>query len=71
MCPRGRRTVEPDDSLAADLGYDSLALVELSLELESRFGFEAMDDGETFDIVTVRDVEELVEKLSLGAADPG
>jgi acyl carrier protein len=63
VCPLGQRTVGSSDSLVTDLGYDSLALMELSLQLESKFSFQAVGDGETFDVVTVRDVEDLVETM--------
>ncbi len=40
----GRRQLQPKETLGADLGLDSLTRVELSLWLESEFGFIVGDD---------------------------
>lgn len=53
--------------LAADLGLDSLDLVELMLNLEERFGIE-IPDNEMEGVTSVTDVVDLVvSKLSVGA----
>jgi acyl carrier protein len=68
MCPLGKRTAQSSDRLAEDLGYDSLAVIELSLQIESRFGLTAMAQDDATDIVTVGDVEDLVERMAAAAA---
>ncbi|MFE0625724.1 acyl carrier protein [Streptomyces sp. NPDC058864] len=60
MSPSGKRDVAPSDLLVEDLGYDSLAVIELSLQIESAFGLSSMSQGTVPDITTVQDVEELV-----------
>lgn len=63
LCPLGEREAQSDDEIIADLGYDSMAMVELSLVLESEFNLEPMDDDQAVDLVTVGDVEELVVQM--------
>lgn len=63
LCPLGEREVKSDDEIIADLGYDSVAMVELSLVLESEFNLEPMEDGPAVDLVTVGDVEKLVAQM--------
>ncbi|HEX8345804.1 MAG TPA: acyl carrier protein [Actinoplanes sp.] len=41
--PPGARTADPDSTFA-DLGLDSLAFLQLQLELQARYGFELPDD---------------------------
>ena len=53
------------DTTFADLGFDSLAIVELSLVLDSEFG-TALEDGELDDTMTTTDAAELI--LVKGAA---
>ncbi|MFE2541198.1 acyl carrier protein [Actinacidiphila glaucinigra] len=60
MSPSGKRDVAPADLLVEDLGYDSLAVIELSLQIESAFGLSSMSQGTVPDITTVQDVEDLV-----------
>ena len=68
MCPLGARPADSADRLTDDLGYDSLAMIELSLQIESRFGLTAMDADDGTDIVTVGDVEDLVERMAATSA---
>ena len=68
MCPLGRREVEPDDRIMDDLGYDSLAIVELAVVLESEFALEPIEDEQAIDLVTVSDVEARVRQLSSARA---
>ncbi|WP_043661161.1 phosphopantetheine-binding protein [Nocardia thailandica] len=59
------RDVEVDSGtrLIEDLGYHSLALLELAIELETQFELPGMDAGSTRGIVTVADVTALVAGL--------
>lgn len=52
--------VVPSASLADDLDIDSLAAVELALELENEFGIE-IEDEELAKLKTVQDVMDLIE----------
>jgi acyl carrier protein len=49
----------------ADLGFDSIAIVELALVLDNEFGI-ALEDGELADTMTTTDAAELI--LVKGAA---
>lgn len=62
LSPLGPQTAESEARLAEDLGYDSLALIELSLRLESEFGFGGAGSVDTADISTVGDIEDLVSR---------
>ncbi len=53
--------VVPSASLSEDLEIDSLAAVELSLELETEFDIRIEDD-ELANLKTVQDIIDLVEK---------
>lgn len=48
----GKQSLAPEETLAGDLGLDSLARVELALWVEQEFGFPAGEDS----MVTVNDV---------------
>lgn len=63
MCPLGPRDTGPDDRIMEDLGYDSMAVVELALVLEAEFELEPIDEEQAIDLVTVRDVADLVEHM--------
>jgi acyl carrier protein len=60
MSPLGSRTAESTDRLIEDLGYDSLAVIELSLQLESQFSLAPMAQADAADITTVGDIEDFV-----------
>ncbi|GAA2573749.1 phosphopantetheine-binding protein [Actinomadura fulvescens] len=68
MSPLGERTAESHHDVMNDLGYDSVAIVELALVLESEFDLRPIDDEQAFDVVTVGDVEQLVRRLSAAGA---
>src|SRR5256885_8366732 len=63
MAPRAPAAVEPSARLSEDLGYDSLALIELALALESEFGLGRVSDEEALDVTTVGDVEDLIRRM--------
>ncbi len=52
--------VSGETTLADDLGYDSLSLLELMSLLEAEFGLPAVD-GDFHDVRTLRDVEDMVK----------
>lgn len=64
MSPLGSRQASSEDRISDDLGYDSLAIVELALVVESEFNIKQISEDEAIDIVTVRDVQDLVVKMS-------
>ncbi|MDD7511297.1 MAG: acyl carrier protein [Peptostreptococcaceae bacterium] len=53
--------VKPEARLNEDLAIDSLAAVELSLELENSFDI-SISDEELEALVTVQDIIDLIEK---------
>ncbi|TVL87413.1 phosphopantetheine-binding protein [Streptomyces sp. SAJ15] len=69
MCPLGARTVRDSDRLSDDLGYDSVAFLELALALEAEFELEAIDEDEAGELATVADIETLVRRLCGVAAE--
>ena len=56
-------TITPEANLKDDLGIDSLAAVELALELENEFDIR-IEDEELAKLVTVQDVMDIIEKKS-------
>ena len=53
----------------ADLGLDSLGFVQLLLELEGKLGVQLVDEElMTIELVNVADLVDLVERISLRAA---
>ena len=68
LSPTGAATAEPEHRLIEDLGYDSLALIELAIALEDEFRLTPLSDYESLDIVRVGEVEELiVGRIASGA----
>lgn len=53
--------IKPEAKLNEDLGIDSLAAVELALELENEFDIR-IEDEELAKLVTVQDVMDIIEK---------
>lgn len=60
LSPRRPDDVGPTDRLVEDLGYDSLAVVELSAQLEARFALAGVDPDRAAEVITVADLEDLV-----------
>ena len=59
----GIEEISISDNLQKDIGMDSLSLVTLLIELEQKFEIELDEsDMNPFDLVTVFDVTELIEK---------
>ena len=55
--------IKPEAKLNEDLGIDSLAAVELALELENEFDIR-IEDEELAKLVTVQDVMDIIETKS-------
>ncbi len=61
-------TVDERQELYADLGMDSLAFVQLLVELEGMLSVDLVDeDLMTIELVNVADLIDLVERISLSA----
>lgn len=60
MAPDQARSAMTDPSLVDDLGYHSLALLELAFALEDEYQLPPIDQERAFAIVTARDVEDYV-----------
>lgn len=61
----GAEEVCESDELQGDLHLDSLALVTLLVDIEEQFDIELKEsDMNPFDLITVRDVAELVRKYT-------
>lgn len=54
--------VTEESSLANDLGFDSLDVVELTINVEKKFRIDISDD-EVSEVETVKDMIDVVEKL--------
>ena len=62
-------TLTEGQELYADLGLDSLGFVRLLIELEGKLSVQLVDEElMTIELVTVADLVELVESISLRAA---
>jgi acyl carrier protein len=61
-------TLDEQQELYGDLGVDSLAFAQLLVELEVRLKVQLLDEElMTIELVTVADLIDLVERLSLSA----
>jgi acyl carrier protein len=69
MSPLGLREARSEHLLVDDLGYDSLAVIELSLRIEQDFALTSVATGGTPDIKTVKDIEDFVEERAVAPAD--
>ena len=59
----GAEEVEMRDILQNDLGFDSMMMVTLLLEIENEFGIELKEeDMNPYDLIFVRDVVKLIKK---------
>ena len=64
----GVKEIKDTDRLLVDLGLDSLRLIALLIECESKFKIEFKEsDMNIYDLITVRDVIALAEKYIGGA----
>ena len=62
LVPDGRRDVQSIDRLT-DLGFDSLATLELAMALETEFDLLEVPEGQTVEMATVGDIETLIGSL--------
>ena len=53
-------TLEPDTNIVEDLCADSLDIVEMLMEIESKFGITVSDE-EAMELKTIRDVADFIE----------
>ena len=67
LAPAGRQDATETSRLGEDLGYHSLALMELAFALEDEFDLHPIDEQTARRIVTVRDVAtHVVTELAAG-----
>ncbi|GAA3990195.1 hypothetical protein GCM10022247_06050 [Allokutzneria multivorans] len=64
MAPNQGVAITADSSLTADLGYDSLRLMELTMALEKHFELQPVDFERAATVTTVADVTRLVEEAA-------
>ena len=64
LAPTRVPTVGSEDRIVEDLGYDSLAVLELVFALEEEFGLHAIGMERALHLTTVGDVEELLDRLT-------
>ncbi|MFF4583956.1 acyl carrier protein [Streptomyces sp. NPDC000345] len=69
MSPLGAREARSEDRLVEELGYDSLAVIELSLRIEQEFALVDLGTGATPDITTVKDIEDFVDQQQAVPSD--
>jgi len=69
LAPRPLERVDAATDLEDELGFDSLALVELALALEQEFDMPPLSEGEALEIRTVGDVQDVVVRTLAPAAD--
>lgn len=62
MAPKQDVTLTPDSVLIQDLGYHSLALMEVAFALEDEFDLDPIDEKTAREITTVLAVQDLVVK---------
>jgi acyl carrier protein len=62
LVPDGPRDVRSADRLT-DLGFDSLATLELAMALETEFDLPEVPEGQTVELATVGDIETLIGSL--------
>ncbi|MGI5489862.1 acyl carrier protein [Microtetraspora malaysiensis] len=74
MAPNPEGVQAGETRLVEDLGYHSLALLELGFTMEDEFDLPALDQARVQHITTVEEVEDLVLELlraSAGGASYG
>ncbi len=63
LVPAGGREAASSDRLVEDLGYDSVAMVELAVALEVEFDLQDIAEDEAMSLVTVEDIESTIARL--------
>lgn len=69
LAPETGAEITPEARLVEDLGYHSLALLELSVLLEDTFGLPPLDGTATREIGKVGDITRLVCQALAGAGE--
>jgi acyl carrier protein len=64
MAPSGITDVEPEGALVADLGFDSLGLVELLVALEDALELQPIDIEAVGNLDRVVDLQRVVQEAS-------
>ena len=59
MAPLGDTEVTPDTELVAELGFDSLGLVELLVVIEDRLDLPPLEEQALFELERVSDLERI------------
>lgn len=62
IAPSGIANLSPDTDLVAELGFDSLGLVELLVELEERFELPPLDAEVLAGVERIADLERVVDE---------
>ena len=63
VAPTPKAAPAPTDRLVDDLGYNSLALMDLAVALEKEFALTSLSEDAAASIGTVEDVEDIVVNL--------
>jgi acyl carrier protein len=69
LAPLAGAEVRPEARLVEDLGYHSLALLELSVLLEDTFGLPPLDATDAREIAKVGDITRLVRQAVPSAGE--
>lgn len=69
LAPNAKLDVHPEAVLEDDLGYHSLALIELALTLEEMFDLDPITPEEAERVVTARDVVDLILQVQSANGD--
>lgn len=69
QCPSGPRTVTAADRMVEDLGFNSLNVIELCIDLERHFDLRPISEQAAAMMVTAGDVAELVARLQAPHGD--
>jgi acyl carrier protein len=64
LAPYPPETLDESSRLELDLQFDSLALVELAVKIEERFGLPPMSEDDVLEVETVGDIERLVAQTA-------
>ncbi|MFC9607279.1 acyl carrier protein [Streptomyces niveus] len=61
VLPEIQADITAGDRLEADLGIDSLSLVEILVQVEKHF-FLTLDDSEMIDVESVQDILDIIQR---------
>ncbi|GAB7182197.1 hypothetical protein ATKI12_2028 [Kitasatospora sp. Ki12] len=63
IAPTKKDRIGPDTKLVSELGYHSLAMVQMGLTLEDVFEFDGLPQERASALETVQEITELVQEL--------